>query len=94
MHEVGEALEMEERGLVVRSAMSEEYAKSMERRVQLFIDQGFESARECLEAAGISVRTIATECGRPEDEIMLIEHMRRKARVGLIRWTRQLCNFG
>ena len=39
----------------------------MERRVLLFMDQGFERAEDVLQAAGVTVNTIQANCGHKGD---------------------------
>ena len=50
----------------------------MVRRVELFIDQGFERAEDCLKAAKIQVQSIRSTCGNPSDEAMLIKMIKAK----------------
>ena len=50
----------------------------MVRRVELFIDQGFERAEDCLKAAKIQVQSIRSTCGNPSDEAMLITMIKSK----------------
>ena len=76
MHEVDEA--ESQPGVLVRSAMSDEYVQEMERRVQLFFDQGFRRAQDCLDGAGICVRTIQAKCGNQADEQMLVQLIQQK----------------
>ena len=39
----------------------------MERRVMLFMGQGFERAEDVLQAAGVTVNTIQAKCGHTGD---------------------------
>ena len=65
--------------------MSEAYVAEMNRRVEIFIHQGFERADEVLEAAGISVNTIQSKCSSSDDEQMLIQLIQRKGPAGFDR---------
>ena len=65
-------------GVVVYSAMSEEYVSEMNRRVDLFIEQGFTRADQVLKAAGVAVHTIRAKCGNSKDEQMLVNIIQHK----------------
>ena len=58
--------------------MSEEYVSEMNRRVDLFIKQGFTRADQVLKAAGVAVHTIRAKCGNSKDEQILVNITQHK----------------
>ena len=58
--------------------MSEDYVSEMNRRVDLFIKQGFTRADQVLKVAGVAVDTIRGKCGNSKDEQMLVSTAQHK----------------